>query len=306
MAQAVFIRANKSQSYLCIVCHHTISDGWSFAIITEELFKLYEAEQNHQKPQLTPALNYRSYVTQEHENLSPSALQYWVDKHVKNPPEKLFDVVNPNCELFAGERIRHLVDVNSTHKKLKQLGKNFKCTPFILLFSLFQSCLHQKFKQERFTVAIPIAKRQFEGGDYLLGCCVNLLPIICGNKSWPNSIEELIKNTKDDFIEAIAKQDFSYNQWLKIIAEKLNRPRFQPIQVSFNLEPQINLPNFNGQRIELLPLPVSYVEFPLMLNILKLDNHLQIELDYQARYFSQAKAEILLADFTLMIEQLLS
>ena len=217
----------------------------------------------------------------------------------------MFDIVNPNSEVFAGKRLRRFVQVDSTHQKLKQLGKNFKCTPFILLFALFQSYLHQTFKQERFTVAVPIANREFEQGTSLVGCCVNLLPIICGDKPWSNQLEPLIPNVKQTFVEAIANENFSYSQWLSAIADKLAQPGYQPIQVSFNLEPKMFMPDLDGQVVELVSLPVNYVEFPLMLNILELDNQLQIELDYQRRYFSQAKAESLLAGYTVIIEQLL-
>lgn len=304
LVQAVFIRKNLSESYLCVVAHHTISDGWSFAIIVEELFKNYQALQNHKNLQLLPAQSYRNYVIQERESLSLSALQYWVEKHVSNPPEKLFDINNSDAEIFEGRRLRRFVKIDPTHHTFKKLVKKFKCTSFILLFSLLQSYLYQHFTQKRFTVAIPIAKREMEDGSSLLGCCVNLLPIICDNKPDSNSIEQLIKNTKKDLVEAITNKDFSLNRWLQIISRELNIPGYQPIQIYFNLEPKMNFSPLIEQQIELISLPISYVEFPLMLNILQLNNQLQIELDYQSRYFSQADAEDFLAVFTTKIEQL--
>ncbi len=303
LVKAVLLKINKSEYYLCVVAHHTVSDGWSFAILVEELFTLYQGYKNSQTPKLTPLPSYRNYVTSEPERLSESALQYWVEQYVKNPPEQLFEVLNPDVGNFEGGRLRRVVAVNSIKNKLRQQAKTMKCTPFILLFALFQSYLHSYFKQERFTVAVPIANREFEQGTSLVGCCVNLLPIICGDKPWSTKLEALIPNVKQTFVEGIANQNFSYSQWLSTIADKLAQPGYQLIQVSFNLEPKMVLPDLDGQVVELVSLPVNYVEFPLMLNIVELDNQLQIELDYQGRYFSQAKAESLLADFALIIEQ---
>ena len=44
-------------------------------------------------------------------------------------------------------------------------------------------------------------------------------------------------------------------------------------------------------------LPVSAVEFPLMINILEMKEGLSVELDYQLRYFTREHANALLEQF---------
>ena len=306
LVKAALIKGEKSECCLCLVAHHLVSDGWSFAILIEELFTLYQAYRDGQTPKLCLSPSYRNYVTYESENFSVQALQYWLEQYTLRPPENLFEVLYRDVGSFEGARLRRVVAVKSTKSKLKHLAKRMKCTPFILLFALFQSYLHQTFKRERFTIAVPIVNRQFEQGSSLIGCCVNLLPIICEGENLENELESLIPNVKENFFEAVDNQNFSYSQWLEALAQKLDKPGYQPIQVSFNLEPSMVLPALDNHVVTLLFLPVKHVELPLMLNILDVDDRLQIELDYQAMYFNQAKAERLLEDFALMIEHLLN
>ncbi|RCJ35327.1 hypothetical protein A6770_15985 [Nostoc minutum NIES-26] len=300
------IKGDRSQSYLSLVAHHSVSDGWSFAVLFEELFTLYQAYEKNQTPNLVLPPIYQDYVTNESERLSERSLQYWIDQYTQHPPDNLFTVVNHEVDNFAGKRLRRVVTMPSIKTKLKQLAKTNKCTTFILLFALFQSYLHQTYKKERFSVAVSVANRQFKQGTSLVGCCVNLLPIVCGNQPWSDKLAVLAENVKNNFVKAIAQQNFGYSQWLEAIAKKLQQPGYQPIQVSFNLEPQLVFSDVDAQIADVLTLPINYVEFPLMLNIWERENSLQIELDYQEMYFIQAQAETLLDNFVLMIQQLLN
>jgi acyl transferase domain-containing protein len=306
LVKLTLIKGQKSECYLSLVAHHTVSDGWSFAILFEELFTLYEAYKKSQVPKLELPPSYRNYVTKESDLLSAISLQYWIDRYVKHPPENLFEVLNNDVSNFAGARLRRMIAVKSIKNKLKQLAKSMKCTTFILLFTLFQSYLHQTYKRERFTVAIPVANRQFKQGTSLVGCCVNLLPIICRDVPWDDKLQVLVQSVKNIFVQSVANQNFSYSNWLEVIAEKFNQPGYQPIQVSFNLEPKLVFPAMDTTIVDVLTLPVNYVEFPLMLNIWEREDELQLELDYQAMYFSQAKAEELLENFARTIEQLVT
>ncbi|MFN6567563.1 aminotransferase class III-fold pyridoxal phosphate-dependent enzyme [Dendronalium sp. ChiSLP03b] len=306
LVKLILIKGDRSQSYLSLVAHHSVSDGWSFAVLFEELFALYQAYEKNQTPNLALPPSYQDYVTNESERLSERSLQYWIDQYIQHPPDNLLTVANHEVDNFAGKRLRRVVTMPSIKPKLKQLAKSNKCTTFILLFALFQSYLHQTYKKERFSVAVPVANRQFKQGTSLVGCCVNLLPLICGEQPWSDKLEVLTQNVKNNFVKAIAQQNFGYIQWLEAITEKFHQPGYQPIQVSFNLEPQLVFSDVDAQIADVLTLPINYVEFPLMLNIWERENSLQIELDYQEMYFIQAQAETLLDNFVLMIQQLLN
>lgn len=306
LVKLTLIKGDNLQCYLSLLAHHSVSDGWSFAVLFEELFTLYQAYEKNQNPNLALPPSYQDYVIHESEQLSVQSLQYWIDQYTQYPPENLFTVVNHEVDNFAGKRLCRVVTMPSIKTKLKQLAKSNKCTTFILLLTLFQSYLHQTYKKERFSVAVPVANRQFKQGTSLVGCCVNLLPIICGEQPWSDKLEVLTQNVKNDFVKAIAQQNFGYAQWLETIAEKLQQPGYQPIQVSFNLEPKLIFSDVDAQIVDVLTLPINYVEFPLMLNIWERDNSLQIEFDYQEMYFSSTEAEKLLDNFVLIIQQLLT
>jgi glutamate-1-semialdehyde-2,1-aminomutase len=301
LVKATLIRPKNSQYYFCLVAHHTVADGWSFAVLLQELFTLYQAYQDKTIPQLNSPPSYRNYVNEESHQFSEQALSYWQEQYKQYSPQSLFEPINPDVSTFLGKRLRYSVEIQSLKSQLKQISKQMKCTPFILLFSLFQSYLYQTFKKEMFIIKVPIASRNNDRDTNLIGCCVNLLPIICGKTPLEKQLKDLIPKVKQNFLEALEHQNFNYQQWLKTINHPLNL-----IQISFNLEPKMDLSILNNHPLELIPLPVNYVEFPLMMNILELDDRLQIELDYQIRYLNQKQAEEILNSFGLMVKHLFS
>ncbi|MDX2240009.1 MAG: beta-ketoacyl synthase N-terminal-like domain-containing protein [Leptolyngbyaceae cyanobacterium bins.302] len=297
------IRGRNSECYLSLNAHHFVGDGWSFSLLVGELFNLYQAYEEDKAIVLSAPSSYSEYVMNESNYLSELALQYWVKQHSEKQPEMLLSVIDGSIPPFTGKRLLHVITVESIKNKLKRLAMRLRCTTFILLFVLFQIYLCETYEKESFTVAVPTANRQFSGGDALVGCCVNLMPIVCSCRAENNSPEAFSRTVKESLLDAFANQNFSYSQWFSAIAQ-LNPPEYQPVQITFNLEPQLALSSESLKAASFLLLPVRYVEFPLMLNILEQDDELYLKFDYQMRYFTETQATEFLEGFALMIKTL--
>ncbi len=298
LAEATLIKTKKLQYYFCLVAHHTVADGWSLAVFIQELFTIYQSYQEQTIPQLNSLTSYRNYVNQESLLCSEQALSYWLEQYKQYSPQPLFEPVDPDVSTFLGKRLHYSSKIEFLENQLERISKQMKCTPFIVLFSLFQSYLYKTLKKEVFVVKVPISSRNTNS----TGCCINILPIICGKGHWGERLDNLIPQVKQEFLEAFEQQNFDYQKWSKMIDQPLNL-----MQVSFNLDRKMDLSIFNDNNdnsVSLIPLPINYVEFPLMVNIQELDNSLQIELDYQERYFTQEQAEKILINFGLEVQQL--
>jgi hypothetical protein len=295
------IKRRSSEYYLSLNAHHTAGDGWTFSLLFGELLELYQVYEKDSTPNLPTPPSYYDYVMNEPMRVSESALQYWLEQHSEKQPEMLLPVVDDRISPLVGKRLFNVVAIKSIKRKLKHLAGSLKCTTFTLLFALFQIHLRETYRKEEFTVAVPTANRQFSGGSSLAGCCVNLMPIVCSCKAENNNSEVFSQTVKGILLEAFANQNFSYSKWLSMIVQK-HSPEYKPIQVSFNIEPQLTLSSKNFKNVSFLHIPIRYVEFPLMLNIFEQENELYLKLDFQTRYFSEAKAEEFLGRFMEMIK----
>ncbi|WP_019505919.1 type I polyketide synthase [Pleurocapsa sp. PCC 7319] len=297
LIKATLVKTDNSEYYFCLVGHHTAIGGYSFAILLQELFTIYQAYRNKTIPKLNSPFNYRGYVNEESQLFSKEALSYWLEQYKQYNPRSLFKSINFNEKPFVSRRLHCLVKIKSLKDSFKRFSRLMNCSPFIMLFSLFQNYLHQEFKQDVFIINVPNAT----GNANLAGCCVNILPIICGKKGWKENPEHFLKEVKQDFFEAFEQRNFNYQHWLEVIKlpSKIS-------QVSFNLDRKINLSLLDNNTLELITLPVNHAEFPLMVNVLELENALKIEIDYQKQYFTQVKAKRILSDFSLIIKQYFS
>ncbi|WP_181357655.1 type I polyketide synthase [Stenomitos frigidus] len=298
------IRGTNSACYLSLTAHHTVGDGWSFSLLFGELLKFYQGHEKDGTFRLSVPPSYFEYVMNEPTRVSESTLQYWLKQHAEKRPEMLLSVVDDRISPFIGKRLLHVIAIKSIKSKLKQLAMRLRCTTFTLLFVLFQIHLYETYGKEEFTVAVPTANRQFAEGASLVGCCVNLMPIVCSCKANNNSPEIFSQTVKEILLDAFANQNYSYSKWMSIVTQN-HSPEYQPIQVSFNIEPQLPLFSESLKKASFLPLPINYVEFPLMLNILEQEDELYLKLDFQMRYLSEAQAEEFLQRFIAMIKALL-
>jgi len=166
-------------------------------------------------------------------------------------------------ESIAGERLTFSVE-NSIYKAVKAAAKRLKMTPTMVLLHSFYLLLKEIDPQsQKITVGIPAANRDLDGAESMIGNCANLLPIQFSG-DWQSPILDQMKSVKSNLIQAYQNMTYPYEQ-LQVHA---GGPLFN---VSFNVEPMAELPDFNDVTLFMYAYPIVACEFDMIFNVTDLE-----------------------------------
>ena len=158
---------------------HVIVDGLSIAILLTETLAVYEAGRAGRHAALPPPLQFREYAawlaTGGAE--TPDDETFWLAELARPLPvfEPPADRPRPAVRTFRGARRRRLL-ASDLDRGLRQVSRQQRATLFIGLLAAWTALLHRWTGQDDVIVGGPTARRPLEGGDRLVGHCVDLVP----------------------------------------------------------------------------------------------------------------------------------
>jgi NRPS condensation-like uncharacterized protein len=180
MLRAELLRLDKNDYVLVFTLHHIASDGWSISILVNELSKLYESYDKGKAPALAPlniqyadyALWQRNYIKDE---VLSKKISYWKDKLQGVEPLQLpVDFARPAVQSTKGASVSFTVDKELTGK-FHELSQKQGTTMFMTLLAAFKVLLFRHISQSDICVGTPIAGRQQQEVEGLIGFFVNTL-----------------------------------------------------------------------------------------------------------------------------------
>jgi acyl carrier protein len=285
------------QSKLIIVAHHTVADGWSYAILLRELMAIYEALLNQQALVLSPASSYSAYLDYQDEKREQASLLYWQQEISRYQELTSLPIIDAEQERFTGTRIKANISLQDIDSLLKKHTSTLKITRFILFYTLFDAFLRNFWNQSELAIGISLADRGFSESDTTFGHCVKVLPLI-SKVDTRKPLSQLFKHSQQALSNAITQSDLPHTALR-------GKDAIIALDVTFNLEPHMPLDYLEKFSATLCSLPIKAVEFPLMVNILETQDALQIDLDYQYQYFSDAQANEILMAYVAFVKSIL-
>jgi amino acid adenylation domain-containing protein len=291
---------------LIFTSHHIICDGWSTNVLLDELSALYTARGRAAKSTLPAAMRFSEYARQQSQNAdTPEVAAYWLKRFEQIPPvlELPTDRPRPAVKSFKGATYRARID-SATYKQIRQAGAKQGCTLFATLFTGFASLLHRLTSQSDIVIGIPTAgQSQLEGGNNLVGHCVNFLPIrvrlIEGQ-----SAAELLQQVKRTLLDAYDHQTYTYGTLIRNLQLRRDPSRLPLIEVQFNLEKVGANLNFADLRVEVDPNPKASVNFDLFVNVVESEKGLLIDCDYNSDLFERETIARWLTHFETLLKSL--
>ena len=161
--------------------HHIVSDGWSQALIIEELGALYAAQLEGHKPEMKELpIQYSDYAAWQREWLKGEVLEkqlkYW-RKHLSGMSGVLelpTQYPRPAVQSYRGAHYRRSLDADLT-EKLRELASGENVTLYMLLLAALDVLLWGYSGQTDIAVGSPIANRTRKETEKLIGFFVNTL-----------------------------------------------------------------------------------------------------------------------------------
>jgi iturin family lipopeptide synthetase A len=286
---------------LSIVAHHIALDGWSFTQFLEEIAEAYTVLEKNESFKLPKTLSFKEFLNLPERLGSPekrkSAEIYWQQQFDQASPKLIMfphrDATNPS---LRGKRFTFDLEY-VLYKKVKKISHELKVTPLVILLAAFSKLMHKIDAQNEFTIGVPAPNREAPGAERLVGNCANLLPIQIRNLNGTPDLTA-IQKIKDELFLGFQNMMHPYESLKEALGKKL-------FNVTFNIEPSNDLPDFGEVSLFVYPFPVDGSEFDLSMNLTDLEYFYHGEIDF--RMASMGEDEVLqwIKDFKLVVANLL-
>ena len=302
------LRLSTDDHVLCVTSHHIVSDGWSIGIFVRELTTLYESflsGRPHRLPEL--AIQYGDYAVWQRNWLQGEVLEqqltYWKE-HLRGAPAVLElpkDRPRPAVQTFHGAIKSIQLDAELT-QALNELSRQEGVTLFMTLLAAFQVLLWRYSSQKDIVVGSPIAGRNQEEIEQLIGFFVNTLMLrtdLSGNPKF----SELLERVKEVALKAYANQEVPFEKLVDELQPERSMSHAPLFQVMFVLQ---NAPRaefkLQGLTLTRMWTETKTSKFDLTLYATESAGNLKLAFEYNTDLFDEARIDRMLEHFRILLE----
>ncbi len=238
--RAKLVKLSEAAQVLIIVLHHIAYDGWSEAIIIQELKELYQAKQENRPSTLSPlSIQYADYAIWQRTYLQGEVLEnmldYWEtqlkDTEVLHLP---IDFPRPPIQSTNGVRLVYQLD-NELRTALVDLAQREDATLFMVLLAGFKVLLYHYTGQEDICIGSASANRGQAELEALVGFFINTLALrsdLSGNPSFANFLAQI----KETTLDAYTHQDVPLEKIVDRVVKTRDLSRTPLFQTLFMLQ----------------------------------------------------------------------
>lgn len=300
------VKLQEDHHLVVLTNHHIVADGWSISILLRELAAIYSAECQNIASQLPQAMKWSEYALwQVQMQQSPEmakAEAYWLSQFASSAPVLELPTDRPRPPIFSYTGAREYIIIDSTlYNSLKILSVQRGYTLFTILLTAFITLLQRLTNQQDIVVGIASAGQSAIAGEYLVGHCVNLLPIrsqLIGNPGFTehlNSIQQVL-------LDAYEYQIYPFIKLIENLKLPRDPSRTPLFTTGFNLDKAQLESKSLKQEFEVAKNSTSATKLDINLNILQTDSELVIELEYNTDLFDTQTIQRWLGHYVTLLE----
>jgi amino acid adenylation domain-containing protein len=270
LLRALLLRVAEDEHLLVVVMHHVISDGWSLGVMTGELAALYAAfAAGMPSPLPELPVQYADFAEWQRRTLSGQRLERqlsWWRELLADPPvlDLPADHRRPPIPSGRGGQLPVALPAD-LGRDLRTLARDQGTTLYMVLLAAFATLLGRHAGQDDLTVGSPIAGRDLQEIEPLIGCFVNTLTLRVRLAGDP-SFRELLARVREVTLGAYDHQGVPFERLVEELAPGRDRARTPLFQVLLVLQnaprPPLRLGDLLLERREL---PTGTAKFDLSL-----------------------------------------
>ncbi len=302
LLRAGLVRLGATEHLLLLVLHHTICDGWSLAILFQELQMLYDAlASGASAPKLADLpVQYVDFVHWHRQLLQGPILEalrsYWT-KQLGGAPASTdlpadFDAQSETPRKAAR---RALLLEPGLLAALTDLGHRENATPFMVLMAALAITLRKWTGQTDLVIGTVVAGRTRKELEGVVGCFMNFLPIrarVLGSESG----QQILRELRTTILEGQTNQDYPFEKIVEAVnpERRLNQNPLYNVALLFQNFPE---EMFRSGALQTSPEPVT-MESPLLDLRFEAENApdgLQITCEYRTDLFRPQTVDQVLA-----------
>jgi hypothetical protein len=230
----------QQEHILLLTLHHIVIDGWSMAMLVQEIATLYQADIKGE-PNPLPALpiQYADYAIFQREYLQgevlSSQMAYWKKQLADLSPLSLpTNYPRPAVKTDRGASQSFMLS-RALSDDLLRLCQKHDVTLFMLLLTAFQVLLMRYSGQTDIAVGTPIANRTRVEVEGLIGFFVNTL-VMRSDLSGNPTFLDLLRGVREVCLGAYLHQDVPFEKVVEALEPERDMSRTPLFQVMLVLQ----------------------------------------------------------------------
>ena len=304
LARFWLVKLSDSLSELIISAHHIVCDGWSTAVLLEDLGSLYAQTTNSASPLTLPsATPFSAYADRLTQIDNTENCEFWTQKFHRDVPVLDWPTDEPRPALRTFESARIDTRINQTLvSDLKDVAARHKVSFFALLLAAWEAYVSRLTGAGDVVTGIPAAGQSAAGLPGVVGHCVNLLPVR-SHIQWGESFSELLAKTQSALLDAFDHQEYTFGSLLKQIPMTRDPSRVPVVPIQFNLDQSIDPEKlgFPDLEVEFRSNPRAFENFEIFINLTESAGSLEIATQYNTNLFHSESIRRRLAGFEVLL-----
>lgn len=301
------IRLSERDHLLLVNLHHIISDGWSTDVLMRELSQLYKAFVHQEKIELEELpIQYADFAHFQKEWLQGEAyelqLNYWKERLSGELPVLQLSTAAPHSQKRGNRGKTYEFTVSPTvSRAIKQFSQREETTNFMTLFAVYNVWLFRYANQTDLLVGIPVAGREWEEVEELIGFFINNL-VIRSQIDKKVSFRNFLQSVKQNVIEAYSNQDVPFEKVVEVVQPDRDIQVSPIFQNMFSLRIQDTTFTLEGLETEVIQVERHSAKFDLLMEMMESEDGFTGTLEYSTDLFDEESIKKMVNHFLNLLE----
>ncbi|MFI0980545.1 amino acid adenylation domain-containing protein [Streptomyces sp. NPDC021093] len=291
------IRRGPAEHGLVVVAHHIVCDGWSLGVIFRDLEAAYRAGRANvravfdgEAPSVLAAAA-RERARWSESDATAADLDFWRGYLAETTPLSLpTDLPRPALPSGDGGSVLIPLDEELV-ARLRDTARRAGATVFMAFAAIYATVLGRYARQDDVVVSSPVANRNSEEEQGLVGCQVNMVPLRLDVSGSP-SFTDLLRRTRASVVPAMARQNVPVDVLVGELALRGALGRSPLMQCSLALQNfDAGLPELDGVTATNVEVDSDRAKWDLALTIDLSGEHPSLRLEYDADILLPRTAE---------------
>ena len=238
---AIFPHPQHRRSTLVLGLHHIIMDGWSMGLLASDLAHLLDCLSGKETEDTLPPVTYPSFAAwlaqKGLSHIKSHQLAFWTD---------LVQSV-PQCHRIRSDYVRGTMPKETGHglcrvrisaqvkEKVQRFAAARGCSLFAALHTALRLLLYRVCGQTHAPILTVAANRQLPGLERVVGCFVNVLPLVCPFNPHA-SMTENMRQSQDCLVQALDHQMLPFQDIVAAAQVKRQKARHPLSQIFLTLQ----------------------------------------------------------------------